>query len=278
MECIEGYVEKIKFRNTENGYTVMNVVTEEDDIILVGTFSFISEGEYVKAYGEYTSHPLYGEQLQVSKYEIIEPKDAVAMERYLASGAIKGIKEATARKIISKFGEDTFRIIECEPERLAEIKGISVKKAREIGAQFEEKRDLREAMIFLQKYGISTTYAVKIHKYYGYRMYDIIRENPYKLAEDISGIGFKLADEIASKVGINVDSDFRIRAGIMYVLTLASGAGNVYLPKDILKSKVAELLMTDISTLDVQLDNLQVERKIVMKEIESEENKGQKKQ
>ena len=276
MECIEGYVEKIKFRNTENGYTVMNVVTEEDDIILVGTFSFISEGEYVKAYGEYTSHPLYGEQLQVSKYEIIEPKDAVAMERYLASGAIKGIKEATARKIISKFGEDTFRIIECEPERLAEIKGISVKKAREIGAQFEEKRDLREAMIFLQKYGISTTYAVKIHKYYGYRMYDIIRENPYKLAEDISGIGFKLADEIASKVGINVDSDFRIRAGIMYVLTLASGAGNVYLPKDILKSKVAELLMTDISTLDVQLDNLQVERKIVMKEIESEENKGQK--
>ena len=276
MECIEGYVERIKYRNTENGYTVMNVVTEVDDIILVGTFSFISEGEYVKAYGEYTSHPLYGEQLQVSRYEIIEPKDAVAMERYLASGAIKGIKEATARKIVSKFGEDTFRIIECEPERLAEIKGISEKKAREIGAQFEEKRDLREAMIFLQKYGISTTYAVKIHKYYGYRMYDIIRENPYKLAEDISGIGFKLADEIASKVGINVDSDFRIRAGIMYVLNLASGAGNIYLPKDMLKIKVAELLMTDISTLDVQLENLQVERKIIMKEVESEENVDKK--
>ena len=276
MECIEGYVERIKYRNTENGYTVMNVVTEVDDIILVGTFSFISEGEYVKAYGEYTSHPLYGEQLQVSRYEIIEPKDAVAMERYLASGAIKGIKEATARKIVSKFGEDTFRIIECAPERLAEIKGISEKKAREIGAQFEEKRDLREAMIFLQKYGISTTYAVKIHKYYGYRMYDIIRENPYKLAEDISGIGFKLADEIASKVGINVDSDFRIRAGIMYVLNLASGAGNIYLPKDMLKIKVAELLMTDISTLDVQLENLQVERKIIMKEVESEENVDKK--
>ena len=276
MECIEGYVERIKYRNTENGYTVMNVVTEVDDIILVGTFSFISEGEYVKAYGEYTSHPLYGEQLQVSRYEIIEPKDAVAMERYLASGAIKGIKEATARKIVSKFGEDTFRIIECEPERLAEIKGISEKKAREIGAQFEEKRDLREAMIFLQKYGISTTYAVKIHKYYGYRMYDIIRENPYKLAEDISGIGFKLADEIASKVGINVDSDFRIRAGIMYVLNLASGAGNIYLPKDMLKIKVAELLMTDISTLDVQLENLQVEGKIIMKEVESEENVDKK--
>ena len=276
MECIEGYVERIKYRNTENGYTVMNVVTEVDDIILVGTFSFISEGEYVKAYGEYTSHPLYGEQLQVSRYEIIEPKDAVAMERYLASGAIKGIKEATARKIVSKFGEDTFRIIECEPERLAEIKGFSEKKAREIGAQFEEKRDLREAMIFLQKYGISTTYAVKIHKYYGYRMYDIIRENPYKLAEDISGIGFKLADEIASKVGINVDSDFRIRAGIMYVLNLASGAGNIYLPKDMLKIKVAELLMTDISTLDVQLENLQVERKIIMKEVESEENVDKK--
>ena len=276
MECIEGYVERIKYRNTEYGYTVMNVVTEVDDIILVGTFSFISEGEYVKAYGEYTSHPLYGEQLQVSRYELIEPKDAVAMERYLASGAIKGIKEATARKIVSKFGEDTFRIIECEPERLAEIKGISEKKAREIGAQFEEKRDLREAMIFLQKYGISTTYAVKIHKYYGYRMYDIIRENPYKLAEDISGIGFKLADEIASKVGINVDSDFRIRAGIMYVLNLAAGAGNIYLPKDMLKIKVAELLMTDISTLDVQLENLQVERKIIMKEVESEENVDKK--
>ena len=276
MECIEGYVEKIKYRNTDNGYTVMNVVTEVDDIILVGTFSFISEGEYVKAYGEYTSHPLYGEQLQVSKYEIIEPKDAVAMERYLASGAIKGIKEATARKIIAKFGEDTFRIIECEPERLAEIKGISAKKAREIGAQFEEKRDLREAMIFLQKYGISTTYAVKIYKYYGYRMYDIIRENPYKLAEDINGIGFKLADEIATKVGINVDSDFRIRAGIMYVLTIAAGAGNIYLPKDILKRKVAELLMTDISTLDVQLENLQVERKVVIKEVECEDDVNKK--
>lgn len=276
MECIEGYVEKIKFRNTDNGYTVMNVVTEVDDIILVGTFSFISEGEYIKAYGEYTSHPLYGEQLQVSKYEIIEPKDAVAMERYLASGAIKGIKEATARKIISKFGEDTFRIIECEPERLAEIKGISAKKAREIGEQFEEKRDLREAMIFLQKYGISTTYAVKIYKYYGYRMYDIIRENPYKLAEDISGIGFKLADEIATKVGINVDSDFRIRAGIMYVLTLAAGAGNIYLPKNVLKNKVAELLLTDISTLDVQLENLQVERKVVIKEVECEGDPNKK--
>jgi exodeoxyribonuclease V alpha subunit len=227
LETIEGYVENIKYRNSENGYTVMEVSTKVETMVVVGTFSFISEGEYIKAKGDYTSHPLYGEQFSAKEYEIIEPKDVVAIEKYLASGAIKGIKEATARKIVSKFGEDSFKIIECEPERLAEIKGISMKKARDIGAQFEEKRDLREAMIFLQKYGISMTYAVKIQKQYGYRMYDIIRENPYKLAEDISGIGFKLADEIAEKVGISVDSDFRIRAGIMYALSNSMVAGNM---------------------------------------------------
>jgi len=270
LESIEGYVEKIKFRNTENGYTVMEVSTKLDSIIVVGTFSFISEGEYIKAKGDYTSHPLYGEQFSSKEYEIIEPKDIVAIEKYLASGAIKGIKEATAKKIVAKFGEDSFQIIECEPERLAEIKGISLKKARDIGAQFEEKRDMREAMIFLQKYGISMSYAVKIQKQYGYRMYDIIRENPYKLAEDITGIGFKLADEIANKVGIQVDSDYRIRAGIMYVLSNSMGAGNMYLPKNMLKKRVAELLMIDISTLDVQLDNLCIDRKIIVKLINKE--------
>jgi len=267
LEIVEGCVEKIKFRNIENGYTVLNLITEYDDIVCVGNFAFISEGEYIKAEGEYTSHHLYGEQLLVTKYDIVEPQDAIAMERYLASGALKGIKEATAKKIVNKFKEDTFRIIEEEPERLAEIKGISEKKARDIGIQFEEKRDLRQAMLYLQKYGISTTYAVKIYNHYGYKMYEVLRENPYKLAEDITGIGFKLADDIAYKVGIDKESDFRIRAGIMYCLNMSSLNGHIFLLKSDLIKKVIELLGTKKESMDIHIDNLVMEKKIIVKKL-----------
>lgn len=265
-EILEGYVDKIVFRNTENGYTVLSLVNDDLEMTCVGTFTFISEGEFIKANGSYISHQLYGEQFQVESYEYKKPEDIESIERYLGSGAIKGIGTALAARIVRRFKEDSFRIIEEEPERLAEVKGISEKMAQEISKQFEEKKEMRGAMLFLQQYGVSTAYAVKIYKEYGAKMYDIIRENPYKLAEDISGIGFKVADEIAAKVGIGANSDYRIKAGILYVLLKGSGEGHVYLPESLLIAKTAELLGTDVSGIDKHLTDLAFDRKIILRE------------
>ena len=167
MEQITGYVEHIVFRNEENGYTVMNFVSEEEEITCVGVFSVLSEGMYLKLEGEYTEHPTYGMQMKVTSFEEQAPEDVQSMERYLGSGAVKGVGPALAARIVRRFKEDTFRIIEEEPERLAEVKGISDRKAMEISSQLEEKKDLRQAMIFLQKYGISLNLAVKIYNKYG---------------------------------------------------------------------------------------------------------------
>ena len=202
MATVTGFVEKIKFRNEDNGYTVMSVSSEGEEYILVGTFQYIGEGEMIEATGTMTEHPVYGEQLAVESYEIKAPEDVTAMERYLGSGAIKGVGAALAARIVRRFKADTFRIIEEEPERLAEVKGISEKMAMAISDQMEEKKELRQAMIFLQEYGISMNLAVKIYHEYGPRMYGIVKENPYKLADDIPGVGFKMADEIAQRVGI----------------------------------------------------------------------------
>ena len=185
MEELTGYVEHIVFRNAENGYTVMNFAGEEDEMTCVGTFSVISEGMYLKLRGEYVDHPTYGVQMKVESFEEQAPEDIQSIERYLGSGAIKGIGAALAARIVRRFKEDTFRIIEEEPERLAEIKGISERKAMEISSQVEEKRELRQAMIFLQKYGISINLAVKIYHKYGSEIYSILQENPYRLADDI---------------------------------------------------------------------------------------------
>lgn len=267
-DILEGYVEKIVFRNAENGYTVLSLSKDEEEITLVGTFTFISEGEFIRAEGKYTSHAVYGEQFQVKSYEIKEPEDLFSIERYLGSGAIKGIGVALAARIVRKFKKDTFRIIEEEPERLAEIKGISEKKAKEIAIQFDEKREMRNVMLFLGQYGISTIFAVKIYNEYGPKLYDILKENPYKLAEDISGIGFKLADEIASRVGIGSDSDFRIKAGILYVLLQASSSGHIYLPKDILMQRTAGILLIDTDKIEHHIMDMMIDKRIVVKEIE----------
>ena len=190
MEVRKGYVEHIVFRNNDNGYTVFQLVSEEEELTCVGLFSVLAEGELVQVSGHMKEHPLYGEQLQVEQYELLAPEDEMAMERYLGSGAIKGIGAAMAARIVRRFKGDTFRIIEEEPERLAEVKGISEKKAMEISAQMEEKKDLRQAMMFLTQYGISVPLAVKIYQQYGNRTYQVVEENPYRLADDISGIGF----------------------------------------------------------------------------------------
>lgn len=268
MEEIKGYVEHIVYRNEDNGYTVFHLNNEDGEVTCVGNFHFIEEGELLRMEGEYTTHKLYGLQFAVQTSEVCEPEDLVSIERYLGSGAIKGVGAALAGRIVKKFREDTFRIIEEEPERLAEVKGISERKAREIAVQAEEKKDLRRVMIYLQKYGISTTLAAKIYQQYGRNVYRIIEENPYRLADDVAGVGFKTADEIAAKVGIHTDSDYRIRSGIFYTLMQSIGEGHVYLLKDALTWRAGKLLEVEIDNIEKYLMDLAMEKKVVLKEAE----------
>ena len=268
---MEGYVEHIIFRNAENGYTIFELVSGEEELTCRGTFAYLNEGDFVSVEGQMVEHPIYGTQLQVTSYELRPPEDVVAIQRYLGSGAIKGIGETMAARIVQKFGADTFRIMEEEPERLAEIKGISERKAREIAIQVEDKKELRQAMIFLTQYGISNSLAVKIYTRYGPQMYGIMQENPYQLAEDISGVGFKIADEIASRIGIHTDSDYRIRSGILYVLLQAVGDGHTYLPRQELVRRGAEVLGVEESGIEIQLGNLCIDRKLIIKLEEEEE-------
>ena len=266
MEKLAGYVEHIIYRNTDNGYTVLNLVSGEDEITCVGIFSTIAEGENIEATGDYTDHPTYGTQFKVVSFEEKAPEDQEAIERYLGSGAIKGIGLAMAARIVRRFKEDTFRIIEEEPERLAEVKGISEKKAMEIASQVNEKRDLRQAMIFLQQFGITMNLAVKIYNKYGQEVYGILKENPYRLADDIEGVGFRTADDIAAKAGIRTDSDFRVRSGILYTLLQASGEGHTFLPQEELTAKTSELLGIDKDIIEKNYMDLSIERKIIMKQ------------
>ena len=270
VEILAGYVEHIIYRNADNGYTVLNLVSGEDEITCVGIFSAIAEGENIEAQGEYTEHPTYGQQFKVTSFEEKAPEDEEAIERYLGSGAIKGIGLAMAARIVRRFKEDTFRIIEEEPERLAEIKGISNRKAMEIASQVNEKRDLRQAMIFLQQYGITMNLAVKVYQAYGQDVYGIIRENPYRLADDIDGVGFRTADEIAARVGIRMDSDFRVRSGILYTLLQASGEGHTYLPETELTPRASKLLNVTAEQVEKQYMDLAIERKIILKQMEDQ--------
>lgn len=265
METIKGYVEHIVYRNEDNGYTVFNLNNNDGELTCVGKFHFIEEGELLELTGEYTMHKLYGTQLQVESSKVCAPEDLVSIERYLGSGAIKGIGTALAGRIVKKFKEDTFRIIEEEPERLAEIKGISERKAREIALQVEEKKEMREAMIYLQKYGISIALAAKIYQHYGQNVYRVIEENPYQIADHVAGVGFKTADEIAQKVGIHTDSDFRIRSGIFYTLLQSVGEGHIYLKQETLLYRAGGLLGVQIEHVEKYLMDLAMEKKIVLK-------------
>ena len=271
-ESVTGYIDHIIFRNEDNGYTVMVLkgVEGEDELTCVGSFPVITQGASVEATGKYIQHPVYGKQFQAEFLTEKMPEDALAMERYLGSGAIKGIGAALAGRIVRHFGGDTLRIVEEEPERLAEIKGISEKKAREIAAQIEEKADMRKAMIFLQKYGISLNLGAKIYQKYGDSVYSVLQENPYRLAEDISGVGFKIADEIAYRIGIHTDSDYRIRSGMLYTLLQATGEGHIYLPKEELFQRASQLLGVDSSYMEKHLMDLSMDRKIIQKECDGE--------
>lgn len=269
MEKVKGYVEHIVYRNEDNGYTVFNLNNNDGDLTCVGKFHFIEEGALLELEGEYVLHKMYGTQLSVTSSKVCAPEDLVSIERYLGSGAIKGVGTALAGRIVKKFKEDTFRIIEEEPERLAEVKGISERMAREISIQVEEKKDMRQAMIFLQKYGISTTLAAKIYQHYGQNVYRVIEENPYQIADHVAGVGFRTADEIAAKVGIHTDSDYRIRSGIFYTLLQSVSEGHVYLRQETLLYRAGELLGINIEHIERYLMDLAIEKKIVMKETDN---------
>ena len=268
MATITGFIEKIKFRNEDNGYTVLSVTDQSDgdEIIMVGNLAYVAEGDMIQASGRMIEHPVYGEQLQIESYEMKVPQDELSMERYLGSGAIKGIGVALAARIVRHFKADTFRVMEEEPERLAEVKGISEKMAMSIAEQVEDKKDMRQAMMFLQNYGISMNLAAKIYQEYGPKLYGIIKENPYRLADDIPGVGFKMADEIAERVGIFTDSDYRIKAGILYTLLQASVNGHTYLPQEELLRQASELLKVEPSDMEKHLMDMQIDRKIVVKQ------------
>ncbi|MCI8448474.1 MAG: ATP-dependent RecD-like DNA helicase [Eubacterium sp.] len=266
MEKVGGYIGNFIFQNQENGYSVLTLNTQEGELTCVGVLHGLSEGMSVEFFGSFTEHPAYGRQFKVESYEEKEPEDELAIERYLGSGAVKGVGAALAARIVKRFGRDTFRIIEDEPERLSEIKGISERKAQEIAAQVEEKRELREAMIFLQQFGITLSLAVKVYQQYGPSVYTILRENPYRLADDIRGVGFKIADDIASRAGIRMDSDFRIRSGILYVLMQAAMEGHTYLPQAELTVRAVELLGVDDQMVEKNYMDLAIARRIVIKQ------------
>lgn len=271
MEKLEGYVDHIIYRNAENGYTVMVMLADQEEVTCVGVLSYIGEGEKLEAEGQYIEHPTYGEQFKIETYAVKPPEDEESVERYLGSGAIKGIGTALAARIVRHFHADTFRIIEEEPERLAEIKGISERKAREIAQQVYEKRDMRKAMIFLQQFGITTALAVKIFEKYGQRMYEVLQNNPYQLADDIHGVGFRIADEIARKAGVSADSEYRVKSAISYVLLQAGNEGHIYLPKELVQSRTAQLLGVGLEDIEQYLMDLAVDRKIVVKQEKEQE-------
>lgn len=266
MEVVQGYVDHFIYYNESNGYGVIELYTENEDIICVGSFGGIGQGENVEITGQYVEHAVYGRQLKAESIKVLAPEDAFAMERYLAGGGIKGIGPALAKRIVARFGNDTFRIMEEEPERLSEIKGITERKAMEIAEQMEERKELREAMLFLQKYGITNNLAMKIYDTYGMRLYHVLQENPYRMAEEIDGIGFKRADEIAQKIGIRTDSRFRIHCGICYVLGQSAAEGHTYLPKEELVQRASMLLGVEKEQIEDELPNLVMDKKLVVKQ------------
>lgn len=273
-KSIEGCIEHIIYRNEENGYTVFNLTSEGDELTCVGFFQLLNEGENIRAYGSYTEHVSYGTQFKVDHYEISAPKDTQAMERYLGSGAIKGIGAALAARIVGRFKDDTLKILLDEPERLSEVRGISERKAQEIAVSVKAQEDMRTAMMFLQQYGITWATGVKIFKTYGQDMYTLMRENPYRLAEDIDGIGFRMADDIASKIGIRKDSEYRIKSGILYCLLQASGEGDVYLPQNLLLSRARELLGLPSESMTKAIGDLAVSRKIILRDLKRKNSAG----
>ena len=263
MIVVEGTIEDIIYSNEANGYTVCEIRSGNDMLTAVGYMPFINAGETIKASGKWVSHPDYGEQFKVELYEKVMPQTLDAIEKYLASGIVKGVGPATAARIVEKFGAATLEIISTSPQKLSEIRGISLDKANAIGQALDEQRGLREVVMFLQEYSINPSVCIKIYKAYGDVAVSRIKENPYRLCEDIFGIGFKTADRIAMKLGIDSASRFRIKSGIKYVLSHSASNGHTYMPENLLKEHARELLGTDSFDIEDALVSLLFDKAIV---------------
>lgn len=269
---IEGIIDSIKFRNEENGYTVFTVIEDEnadDEYVCVGNLPSITAGENVQLTGSTVVHPVYGAQIQVESCVQTIPTNEKGIERYLASGVIKGIGKVTARNIVKKFGTDTFDIITDNPERLAEIKGISLSKAQQIGELFRAQVEIRTVVMFLQRYGVSIANALKIYKRYKSSTIKVVEKNPYALADEVFGIGFTTADKIAANMGIAPDSEYRIQSGVKYVLSLALNDGSVYLPIEVLLKHTASLLEIPQEVIANLITKLHIENQIFVERTEN---------
>ena len=248
---ISGDVEKIIFRNEDNGYTVVDLRSSGDYVTAVGVFPEIYEGMRLELTGDYKYHTRHGLQFLAESVKVVEPDGAAAIEKFLKSGIFKGVGEVTARNIVERFGERTLDVMKTSPEKLAEVKGISAKKAAEICATLREHGEMQDTLVYLQRFDVSLNLALKIYKTYGARTEEVVKTNPYQLISDVERVGFQTADKIAQEVGITKDSDFRIRAGIIYTLKEASNkSGHTALPDDILKKELLSLLGFDETYLE----------------------------
>lgn len=266
---IRGQIERITYVNEENSYTVAKVVMKgkRDLVTVVGNFASLNPGEVVNLFGEWINHPKFGHQFKVIKYETITPATARGIEKYLGSGFIKGIGPVMAKRMVEKFGVETLDIIDTSIARLTEVSGIGQARIEMISKAWVDQKEIREVMIFLQEYGVSTTYATKIYKHYGQDSIKVVKDNPYRLATDIFGIGFITADRIAEKIGIPKDSILRGEAGILYVLHKLSDEGHVYYPYEQLIEKGKEVLNVERDLIVQALAKIAAEKKIFLEDL-----------
>lgn len=267
MDEVQGTIYEVVFRNEQNGYTVLELEQDKELVTLVGYFSFLNIGETIRAYGKWVQHPDYGNQFKVETYTSVTPATVNGIEKYLASGLIPGIGPHTAKKLVEKFGLDTLDIIQYNPDRLIEVEGIGKKKAEKIFEAFQEQKELKDIMMFLERYGIGAAYAVRIYKAYGANTINEIKENPYKLADDIFGIGFKMADQVALSMGVAKSSEYRVASGTRYALNRFHGSGHTYVPQEELVRSAAELLEVDETVVEDSITKLFIDKKLVVENV-----------
>jgi exodeoxyribonuclease V alpha subunit len=276
---LKGQIERITYTNDENGYTVAKVKVSgrKDLVTVVGTLLMPIPGEVIEMKGNWMNHPRYGEQFKVEHYKSLVPASVYGIEKYLGSGLIKGIGPIMAGRIVKKFGEETLEVIENEIEKLAEVDGIGKKRIEMVKKAWEDQKEIREVMIFLQAHGVGSGYATKIFKQYGSRSIQVVKENPYRLATDIFGIGFISADRIAEKLGFARDSELRAEAGILYVLHQLADEGHVYYPYEPLVKKCQEILGVDREVIVKALGAIAAAKMIVIEDLKEDiEDFGEK--
>lgn len=262
MERLEGMISDIVFKNEDNGYTIAHLANSNSEVVIVGCMPTLSIGESIEVEGKWINHKTYGTQFEVNKFMPITPSSLEGIYVFLSSGMIHGIGEKMAKRIVDKFGVNTLDIIQNDPDRLQEVEGIGIKKIDQIVKSYEENRELRNIIIELSPFGITPNYCMKIYKKYKGKAIEVINKNPYKLAEDIRGIGFKIADDIANKIGIEKDSKDRICQGIIYSLNQSLGNGHTYLPESILIQESHKLLQVNIDLIKQCIMDLAYDQKV----------------